>query len=75
MGPKWTYNCLFEDHEKRKLSDLLKVTQEELRWFYSFLFKIDIAVFLYYFTMSERGLRVYVNLLQKLDHVSKDHYT
>ena len=32
MGPKWTYNCLFEDHEKRKLSDLLKVTQEELRW-------------------------------------------
>jgi len=43
--------------------------------FYPFLFKIDIAVFLYYFTMSERGLRVYVNLLQKLDHVSKDHYT
>lgn len=43
--------------------------------YYLFIFEIDIEVVLHYFTMSGRGLRVYMNLLQKLDHVSKDHYT
>lgn len=43
--------------------------------FYLFIFEIDIEVVLCYFTMVGRGLRVCMNLLQKLDHVSKDHYT
>lgn len=32
MGCRWGFNPLFEDHEKKKLSDLLKVAQEELGW-------------------------------------------